>query len=374
MVPYRFIPLFDAADGVICSRESRMTRKHHQSVEQRDPAMHEVTLAEKVAFLSLPATYPDATTRVEVVETHMSWVFLTELFAHKLKKPVCYEFLDFRSLEARRWNCEEEVRLNRRLAPRVYIGAVPLVVDTGRELQVDGKGEVVDWLVRMRRLPSERMLDRAILQGTVRDGELRVVARLLAEFYKNAVRAAILPQEFRRRLSDAVAENGRALSAPEFGLPADAVTGVCQKLSETVADNSSLFDSRVQHRHVVEGHGDLRPEHVYLGPDPVVIDCLEFNRDFRILDWADELAFLAMECERLGSPESGEAILETCCGELDHHPPAALIHFYKAHRALMRAKLTILHLLDEDVRDPEKWRLRAVEYIGLAKAHAGRPG
>lgn len=343
-----------------------MTKRRNQSAE------HKVTLAEKVAFLSLPAAYPNATMRVEVVETHMSWVFLTELFAHKLKKPVRYEFLDFRSLEARRRNCQEEVRLNRRLAPKVYIGAVPLVVDVERELQLDGKGEIVDWLVRMRRLPSERMLDRAILQDTVQDEELQGVARLLADFYKNAIRPAIQPPEYRRRLSDAVTENGRALLAPEFDLPADVVTGVCDMLRETIVDSSPLFDSRVQHRHVVEGHGDLRPEHVYLGPDPVVIDCLEFHRDFRILDWADELAFLAMECERLGSPESGKEILEACCSELDDRPPAVLIHFYKARRALLRAKLTILHLQDEDVRDPEKWRLRAMEYIGLANAYAGR--
>ena len=240
-----------------------MTKRRNQSAEQRDPAEHKVTLAEKVAFLSLPAAYPDATTRVEVVETHMSWVFLTELLAHKLKKPVRYEFLDFRSLEARRRNCQEEVRLNRRLAPKVYIGAVPLVVDAGRELQLDGKGEIVDWLVRMRRLPSERMLDRAILQDSVQDKDLRGVARLLADFYKNAIRAAIPPPEYRRRLSDAVTENGRALLAPEFDLPADVVTGVCDMLRETLVDSSPLFDSRVQHRHQPEQFAKQHEDVIY---------------------------------------------------------------------------------------------------------------
>ncbi|MCK5621698.1 MAG: hypothetical protein KAJ11_05350, partial [Alphaproteobacteria bacterium] len=230
-----------------------MTKRRNQSAKQRDQAEHKVTLAEKVAFLSLPAAYPDATTRVEVVETHMSWVFLTELLAHKLKKPVRYEFLDFRSLEARRRNCEEEVRLNRRLASKVYIGAVPLTVDVEKELRLDGKGQIVDWLVRMRRLPSERMLDRAILQDTVHDEDLQGVARLLAGFYKKAIRAAIPPPEYRHRLSHAVTENGRALLAPEFDLPADIVTGVCDMLRKTLVDSSPLFDSRVQHRHVVEG-------------------------------------------------------------------------------------------------------------------------
>jgi aminoglycoside phosphotransferase family enzyme len=125
---------------------------------------------------------------------------------------------------------------------------------------------------------------------------------------------------------------------------------------------------------VVEGHGDLRPEHVYLGPEPAVIDCLEFNRDFRIQDWADELAYLAMECERLGSPGVGKVILETCCRALDDRPPATLIDFYKAYRALLRANLAIQHLRDEDVGDPEKWRLRTAEYLDLAETYAGRLG
>lgn len=101
MVLYWSAPLPAVADGAVCSREGRMIKKRNQSAKQRDPAEHKVTLAEKVAFLSLPAAYPNATMHVEVVETHMSWVFLTKMLAHKLKKPVCYEFLDFRTLEAR---------------------------------------------------------------------------------------------------------------------------------------------------------------------------------------------------------------------------------------------------------------------------------
>lgn len=302
----------------------------------------------------------------------MSWVFLTDRLAYKLKKPVRYDFLDFRSLEARRRNCRDEVRLNRRLAPKVYIAAMPLVIDAEGGLQLDGEGETVDWLVRMRRLPSERMLDRAIRQGTVRRGELRAVARLLADFYGNAVRVTIPPREFCHGLGNAVMENRRKLEAPEFGLSADAIDTVCKTLDKVLVDQAALFEQRVHHGCIVEGHGDLRPEHVYLGPEPAVIDCLEFKREFRILDWVDELAFLAMECEHLGSPGPGKEILETCCRELDDEPPAALIHFYKAFRALLRAKLSILHLRDADTSDPEKWRRQATEYLALAETYAGR--
>lgn len=349
-----------------------MTRKSSLFAAPRDRTGHRPTLAEKVAFLRRPEAYADAPARVEAVETHMSWVFLTDRLAHKLKKPVRYDFLDFRSLEARRRSCRDEVRLNRRLAPKVYIAAVPLVIDARGGLQLDGEGETIDWLVRMRRLPSARMLDHAILQGRVRVGELRAVARLLADFYRNAVRMTFPPCEFRRRLANAIMENGRKLKEPEFGLSADAIEAVCETLGKMLADRAPLFEQRVRRGCVVEGHGDLRPEHVYLGSKPAVIDCLEFNREFRILDWVDELAFLAMECEHLGSPGPGKEILETCCRELDDEPPAALICFYKAFRALLRAKLSILHLRDTDTSDPEKWRRQATEYLALAETYAGR--
>ena len=351
-----------------------MTKGRDPLAAPHDPAEHGATLAKKVAFLSRPDSYPDAPPRVEVVETHMSWVFLTDRFAHKLKKPVRYEFLDFSSLEARRRSCQDEVRLNRRLAPKVYIAAVPLVADAEGGLQLDGGGEPVDWLVRMHRLPSDRMLDHAIRQGTVQVEELQAVARLLAGFYKDAIRVAVPPAVFRRRLADAILQNRQELVLPEFGLNADPVEAVCDALGKVLMDDAALFERRLRGGCVVEGHGDLRPEHVYLGPGPAVIDCLEFNRDFRILDWVDELAFLAMECERLGSPGAGRMILETCCRELDDRPPAALIHFYKAGRALLRAKLAILHLRDDDVRAPEHWRSQAMEYLGLARTFAGRLG
>ncbi len=337
-----------------------------------ETAGREIALAEKVAFLAGRDAWPDAPSRVTAVETNMSWVFLTELFAHKIKKPVRNDFLDYATLEARRRFCEEEVRLNHRLAPGVYIGTTPLSVDTAGQLRIDGGGEVIDWLVRMRRLAPERMLEFAVTRGTVKVAELESVARLLADFYGGAVRVAIPPSGFRRRLADAIAANRRELEAPEFQLPVDTVAAVCGPLSRMLEDQAGLFEKRVRRGRVIEGHGDLRPAHVSLGPEPAVIDCLEFNRDFRVQDWVDELAYLAMECERLGSPGAGKVILETCCGELNDKPPAPLINFYKAFRALLRAKLSILHLRDEAVRDRESWRPLALDYLRLAETYAGR--
>jgi len=329
------------------------------------------TLAEKVAFLRRPEAYAGAPSRVEAIETHMSWVFLTGDLAYKLKKPVRYRYFDFRGLAGRRRNCEAEVRLNRRLAPSVYLGIVPLVVDADGKLRLEGEGGIVDWLVRMRRLPSERMLDRAIRDGTVQPAQLERVAVLLADFFRTADRVAIHPRTFRRRIADGIAESAAELLDTAFDLPAARVVRVRDTLDRTLALEAALFDRRVAAGRVVEGHGDLRPEHVCLGPDPTVIDCLEFRRELRILDWADELAFLAMECERLGSPATGATILDACCRHLGDAPPPSLIRFYKAQRAFLRARLAILHLRDHEVRNVRIWRPRALEYLSLAEAYAG---
>jgi len=358
-----------AAIIVSRNRESRMA-EHRNPAAAASPRTHRPTLAEKVAFLRRPEAYVGAPPRVEAIETHMSWVFLTDELAHKLKKPVRYKYFDFRSLAARRRNCEAEVRLNLRLAPDVYLGTVPLVVDADGELRLGGEGEVVDWLVRMRRLPSQRMLDHAIRDGTVRPAQLEAVAHLLADFFSGAARVPVRPQTFRRRLADGIAESAAELLDPAFALPAERVARVRDRLAETLAARAALFDRRVAAGHVVEGHGDLRPEHVFLGPGPAVIDCLEFRRELRILDWADEISFLAMECERLGAPGVGAAILDACCRRLGDAPPPALIAFYKAQRAFLRARLAILHLRDHEVRDMQIWRPRALEYLDLAAAHA----
>ncbi|MBC7294150.1 MAG: hypothetical protein H5T84_08655, partial [Thermoleophilia bacterium] len=113
----------------------------------------------------------------------------------------------------------------------------------------------------------------------------------------------------------------------------------------------------------------LRPEHIWLGPEPVVIDCLEFEREFRILDTADELSFLAMECERLGAPSVGQSFLETYSEYTGDKPPEKLLHFYKSYRAALRAKITIWHIKDSEVRNPSKWSNLAGEYLRLAEAH-----
>ncbi|HET6520428.1 MAG TPA: hypothetical protein VFG47_11530 [Geminicoccaceae bacterium] len=330
-------------------------------------------LTDKVAFLSRPDAYPERPRRVEPVETHMSWVFLTDRHAYKLKKPVRYDFLDFSTLEARRRDCADEVRLNRRLAPGVYLGTVPLTADAAGRLHLGGAGLPVEWLVRMRRLPAERTLDRVLRNGTADPDELRAVLMRLCRFYAAAPPVALAPADYRRRFEDDVRANLRELTRPDYGGPPrqrEAPSRVAAAQLDFLARRGDLLEARAREGRIVEAHGDLRPEHVYLlDPEPVIVDCLEFNRDFRLLDPADELAYLAVECDRLGAPEVGRLAFEIYRGVTGDAPPEALVAFYRSCRACLRAKIALWHLDEPPVRTPERWLGMAGDYLALAEQY-----
>lgn len=335
-----------------------------------DPAPHDpVGLALKVAFLSQPQSYVESPHTVEALETHLAWVFLTDRHAFKLKKPVRLPFLDFRTAEARRLDAEEELRLNRRLAPGVYLEVVPLSVDPAGHLRLGGDGTPVDWLVKMRRLPRGRMLDVAIAAHTVEQSALSSVATLLAAFYRQAPVARLTPRGYHDWLRAEIDANAIALDKPRYGLPEASIHETAAAQRAFLMQRKDTLEERVLAGRIVEGHGDLRPEHICLGPPPVIIDCVEFNRDFRILDQADELAYLAMECERLGEPQVGVALLAHFRTASGDDPPDILIHFYKSFRALLRAKLAAWHLDDRTVARPSLWANRAQAYLALARHH-----
>lgn len=331
-----------------------------------------MTLARKIAYLRRTESYPDAAQRVEAIETHISWVFLAGEHVYKLKKPVRYSYLDFRTLDARHHDCLEEVRLNRRLAGEIYLGAVPLRELGDGSLSLTGEGCIVDWLVHMRRLPAERMLDALIGAGELDAQTLEPLAERLGNFYRGLAPVEITAAEYRQRLADDIAENRRELTDPFFALPAGRAGELCDVQLRFLERHATALERRVDQGRVIEGHGDLRPEHICLTTPPVVIDCLEFNRGFRILDAADELAYLSMECERLGAGWAGEQLLAGYARLTGDSPPPGLLHFYASFRAALRAKIAVWHNLDDGAQHPEKWIRRATDYLELAESHAGR--
>jgi aminoglycoside phosphotransferase family enzyme len=256
-------------------------------------AARDVPLADKVRFLASLGARPGQS-EPEVVETHMSWVFLAGDRVLKLKKPVRTSFLDYSTLAAREFHCREEVRLNRRLAPGVYLGVVPLLLgEAGLSIgRAKGDGMVVDWLVRMRRLPRERMLDAAVVAGAVSTSDIDRLGERLVEFFRAAAPVQIDGASYVERFAASQAANKAVLMRPDFREEATRVA--LEAFDRALPRHASALMRRAEDGHLREGHGDLRPEHVSLNGVPVVIDCLEFNRSLREVDPFDELAFLGL--------------------------------------------------------------------------------
>ena len=327
----------------------------------------EPTEAEKVVFLSRREIWPHVPDEVKVIETHMSWVFLVGARVYKLKKPVRTAFLDFSSIARREAAVDEELRLNRRLAPGVYLGRKAVRIDSEGSLTLGDAGRVVDWLVEMRRLPEDRTLQSLISAGLVTQSDLVPFIKALAVFYRNLAPADITPARFVSGFIREHRETRRVLTNPVLGFDGANITEALVRFEETYKSVRPLLEDRVRAGRVVEGHGDLRPEHVFLTEPTVVIDSLEFNRNLRTVDPFDELAYLCVECARLGADWVLPALRKQLEAALEDRPDPSLLAFYWRYRALLRARIALLHLAEPVLREPGKWRPLARDYLDLAR-------
>lgn len=324
-------------------------------------------LESKVRFLSSPGAYDPRPARVGVVETHMAVVFLTDHEAYKLKKPVSYPFLDFGTLAAREADCRDEVRLNRRLSPDVYLGVVALTLEPSGRLALNGPGRVVDWLVRMRRLPEDRMLDRLIARGRLAPQDLERVGALLADFYAGLEPVRLDADEYVERFRSQQALNMELFRRFAGVIDGSRLQGTAMAVEAFLKRRQEKLRERVRHGRIIEGHGDLRPEHICLTDPPAILDCLEFNRFLRLVDPFDDIAYLGLECSLLGAGWVGRLVRQKIEARLEDHPDEELVAFYTVFRACLRARLALAHLTDPRPRSPERWPQLARSYLETAE-------
>ena len=338
------------------------------------PSAPETTLPDTLRLLSRADSYPDRPAAVEIVETHFAWVFLSRRFVYKLKKPIRFRGLDLTTLAARRANCELEVALNRRLADGVYVGVVPLG-HNGAGFALESPIEPVAWLVKMLRLPAERTLERAARDGAVGDDDLARLVDRLGDYYARAARAPWSGAEYRRALASRIDEYGAELRA--YGLGAELaarVRALTDAQKAFIAAHADALDARVAAGRVIDAHGDLRPEHVFLLADQVqIIDCLEFSAELRLLDSAEEIAFLALELERLGHDDVASRVIELYRERCADRGATELLGFYRSTRALLRALLAVLHVEDARADSRARWHARASWYLDAAFAALAAP-
>jgi aminoglycoside phosphotransferase family enzyme len=327
-------------------------------------------MAAEVRFLSLASSYPDRPEHVEVIETHFAWVFLTGRFAYKLRKPLRLGSADLTDPAVRRRSCEQEVSLNRRLAEATYLGVELLTAGEDGALALGGAGTAVDWLVKMVQLPAARMMDRLIRQHAVTDGDLDLLVAKLVRFDRLAPVSddPRFGEAIGRQLLQARAE---LLSACD-GIPAALASHAADLALRYADQRADRLRERVAAGRVRELHGDLRPEHVCLLPDPQIIDCLEFDRALRLLDCAQEVCFLAMECRAVGDDSLAQPLLDRYQRSSGDHVPADLMLFYLGERAVVRAMLACRHLTDPAVPSPGRWLAVTEKYLAMAGDYLGR--
>jgi aminoglycoside phosphotransferase family enzyme/predicted kinase len=324
-----------------------------------------------IEALSDPAAYPYPVGAVEVRQTHISAVFLAGPYAYKVKKPVNPGFLDFSTLEKRRHFCEEEVRLNRRLAPQVYLGVVP-VVRAGQGLQFEGEGEVIEWAVKMQRLPDEATLQERLRRGEVGVGLVESLASRVAAFHRgaevNGRIAAFGPFEAVARIVLDIFAQAR----PQVGTTvSEAVFGRVKALAqEALGRLRPIIEARAARGVPRDCHGDLHLDHVYYFPDQeppadlVIIDCIEFNERFRFIDPVADMAFPAMDLAFYGRRDLARAFADAYFRAAADEEGRALLPLYTAYRATVRGMVEGLELAEKEV--PEAERVAALE---RARAH-----
>jgi aminoglycoside phosphotransferase family enzyme/predicted kinase len=325
------------------------------------------------AALRDPAIYPHPVERIEVEETHISKVFLTGLFVYKVKKPVDFGFLDFSTLAQRRHWCEQEVQLNRRLSRGVYVE----VVEITREAEgfaLGGKGEPVEYAVKMRELPRTRSMLALLRRGEVTPAMIDDLARILAAFYSAARGGPEIDAMGSVEVIRANTEENFFQIEPFVAalLEREKFLFVRRAVKEFLERHGDLFQRRVETGRIRDGHGDLRLDHIYFEDRIQIIDCVEFNERLRREDVTADLAFLAMDLDSLGCGHLGWRLIRTYAQAAGDPEIYILLDFYKCYRAYVRCKVDCLRLAEGGLEDAEAQELRrqARRHSRLATAYA----
>lgn len=300
---------------------------------------------ELIRNLASPACYDHAVGSVQHRETHISHVLLSGEYAYKIKKPLDLGFLDFSTLDKRRHICQEEVRLNRRLAPAYYLGVVP-VTGSPASPHVNGTGEAIEYAVKMRQFPPDATLDRLDAQGRLTATHVEAVATTIARFHVQACARAGAESAWGdpQHVSQPVAQNflqiSPRLTSPDDDRQLDALKSWSEDEHARLAP---LMAMRKRHGFIREGHGDLHLGNLAWVEDQLLVfDCLEFNPELRWVDIQSDIAFCYMDLLQRGHTEWAWLLLNTWLEETGDHGGLALLRYYAVYRALVRVKVAVL--------------------------------
>ena len=316
--------------------------------------------------LMKPSALPDSTENISLIQTHISFVLIADDFVYKIKKAVDFGFLDFSTLEKRKYYCNQEIDLNRRLAKEIYIGVLPIMFD-GRSHKIGkGRGEVVEYAVKMKRIPHDLLMKTMFEKGTLKNEHIEKVARTLANFHLTAYQSSDIdkfgyPEVFKKSTDENFQQTKKYTG---ITIEKSAFDTIKDWTDDFFIKNRSLFLDRISSKKIRDCHGDLHMEHICL-TDPIsVFDCIEFNERFRYNDVLADIAFLLMDLEYRGSSDFADILWKYYAGITDCSDMETLLRFYKVYRAYVRGKVTSFQIDDENISPPKK-----EEAIQIAKSY-----
>ncbi|MDH7563316.1 MAG: phosphotransferase [Candidatus Bathyarchaeota archaeon] len=325
-----------------------------------------------VEALLKPDAYDEKPSKIELVQTHISFVFLTERFAYKVKKAVNFGFLDFTTLEKRRFFCKKELELNRRLCRNMYLEVVP--INKSDTIKIKGEGKTIEYAVKMKRIPQERMLSRLLEENKVNPELIDKIAQVIAKFHLKADTNStinrfgslpIVKMNWKENFDQTRKFIEKTIPAKNYELISEQVLGFMKS-------NASFFEKRIADDRIRDCHGDIHSNNIFVADQVYVFDAIEFNDRFRFSDVASDVAFLAMDLDFRKRSNLSEFFVERYVKYSGDHAMLRLLPFYKCYRAYVRGKVESFKLEDPAIGSEEKKKAteEAKAYFELAVSYA----
>ena len=325
-----------------------------------------------VEALMKPEAYDEEPGRIELTQTHISFVFLTRNFVYKVKKAVDLGFLDFTTLEKRRFFCEKELELNRRLCEGMYLEVVP--INRSNIIKIKGEGKPIEYAVKMKRMPQEKMMNKLLEENKVNSKLIDEIAKIIAEFHSKAETnrrisefgsLAIIETNWKENFEQTQEFVSKTISMKDFKF-------IRERIDDFMKRNVSFFEKRMAERRVRDCHGDIHSGNIFVTDRIYIFDAIEFNERFRYSDVASDIAFLAMDLDFKGRTDLSSFFVEKYVKYSGDQELTKLLPFYKCYRAYVRGKVISFKLQDPNVDSEEKGAAmkEAKAYFKLASAYA----
>ena len=323
--------------------------------------------------LKNPQLYGPKVESVDVLQTHISFVALTGAYAYKVKKPVNFGFLDFSTLEKRKYFCEEEMRLNRRLCPDIYLDVLP-ITRKNNNLELNGDGKVVDYALKMKEFPQESIMTNLLKQGKVNEETIEKIIDILVDFYKSGERSNEIDnygtiESVKRNIDENFEQTESFVDTTILKDVYNYIKNVADSFFNKKKD---VFEKRIIEGRIRDCHGDLHSGNIVVSDKIYIFDCIEFNKRFRYSDVASDIGFLAMDLDYLNFPHLSSYLIDKYVEKSNDKGIFDILNFYKSYRAYVRGKVIGFQLNDPNIDEAKKKEIIEItkKYFDLSHYYA----